>query len=67
MMKAIVFRDENGRVINIGPWNYMEMPVVNDETSGLSWTQQNPLPKLATSQEEEVVVAEDGGLTAANP
>ena len=67
MMKMTVFRDENGQVINIGPWNYMEMPVMDEENGELTWVQNNPLPGAATSQDEDVVVAEDGGYIAANP
>ena len=62
MMKMTVFRDENGQVINIGPWNYMEMPVVDEENGELTWVQHNPLPETATSQDEDVIIADDGGL-----
>lgn len=67
MIKTTVFRDENGRVINIGPWNYMEMPVMDEENGELTWVINNPLPEGATSSDEDVIPDGHGGFMAVNP
>lgn len=66
MIKKI-FRDSTGKVINIGPWDYMEIPQVNDDTGEVSFIILNPLPQGATSKDEEVVTLSDGGFAALNP
>lgn len=65
MMK--VYRDSSGRVINIGPWDYVEIPQIKDETGENISIILNPLPESSTCQEEEVIYLEDGGLAALNP
>lgn len=66
-MIMIVFRDLTGKVINIGPWDYMEIPQINDDTGEVSVIRQNPLPEGATSENEEVITLSDGGFAALNP
>ncbi|PPS52030.1 hypothetical protein [Citrobacter braakii] len=66
-MIMTVYRDSNGKVINIGAWDYMEVSFIDDDGVGNSVWVSNPLPDGATSKEEEVVVRDDGGLAAANP
>lgn len=56
-----VWRDTNGVVINIGPWDYR---VEIDESEVEFVT--NPIPAGATSAEEVVVIGWDGGLYAAD-
>ena len=57
-----VYRNSEGRVINIGDWDFMisldenEQEIIN-----------NPLPAGATFNDEPVVYLEDGGLAAKNP
>lgn len=63
MMK--VFRDKDGRVINIGEWDYMEEAVEDPATGIVTTVQHNPPPDGATSADEEVVELPDGGLVAA--
>lgn len=67
MIKATVFRDENGMVINIGPWDYMEMPLVDEVNGELTWVQYNPLPGSATSQEEDVFIVDGGFYVVGDP
>lgn len=62
-----VYRDSNGKVINIGAWDYMEVSFIDDDGVGNSVWVSNPLPDGATSKEEEVIVRDNGGLAAANP
>lgn len=66
-MIMTVYRDSNGKVINIGAWDYMEVSFIDDDGVGNSVWVSNPLPDGATSKEEEVVVRDNGGLAAANP
>lgn len=54
-MKIIVFRDEFGKVINIGEWDYM---ISTDELG--NEIANNPLPPNMTSTIEEVRINEDG-------
>jgi len=67
MKKEIVIRDKDNKVINIGPWDYMEIESIDEETGVMLVKQQNPLPYGATSKEEEIIVLEDGGPSAAPP
>lgn len=67
MMKGLVFRNADGDVINIGPWDYMEVPEVNETNGEVLFVVKNPLPGGSSSMEEDVVVRDDGGLAAANP
>ena len=57
-----VYRNSEGRVINIGDWDYM-ISLNEDEVE----VANNPLPFGATFQDEEVIVLPDGGLAAKNP
>lgn len=65
MMKVI--RNKEGKVINIGEWDYMEEHIEDQETGEFTIAEHNPLPEGATSSDEEVVELSDGGLAAANP
>lgn len=67
MMKGLVFRSAAGDVINIGPWDYLTTPEVNDDTGEITWVINNPLPEGATSTDEEVIPDGHGGFMAANP
>lgn len=66
-MIMTVYRDSNGKVINIGAWDYMEVSFIDDDGVGNSVWVSNPLPDGATSKEEEVVELSDGGLAAVIP
>lgn len=66
MTTQLVIRDKNGTVINIGPWNYVEENITDDDTGETTVIQHNPLPEGATSAEEEIVTLDDGGLAAAS-
>lgn len=64
-MRKLVWRDTDGTVINIGPWDYaIRATVVEgpDEADRVG----NPLPPGATSALEEVVRRADGGWAAAD-
>ncbi|MBA8057542.1 MULTISPECIES: hypothetical protein [unclassified Citrobacter] len=67
MMKGLVFRNADGDVINIGPWDYMEVPEINETNGEVLFAVKNPLPEGSSFMEEDVVVRDDGGLAAANP
>lgn len=67
MRFEIVIRDKDKKVINIGAWDYMEISSIDEDTGVMMVIQQNPLPSGATSNKEEIVVLEDGGLAAAYP
>lgn len=54
-MKLIVYRDESGKVINIGEWNYM-----TEVADGDSLIVHNPIPEGITSKIEEIIINEDG-------
>lgn len=43
-----IYRDENGRCVNIGEWNNLEG--------------KNPMPDNLTESDEEVIIGWDGGL-----
>lgn len=55
-MKLIVYRDENGNVINIGEWDYM-ITIDEDGNEIIN----NPLPMNITSEVEEVIINDDDG------
>lgn len=55
-----VYRDQDGKVINIGEWNY----IITFDKDGAKVI-NNPLPEGATFSEEEIVKLNDGGLAAA--
>uniref|UniRef100_A0AB38Z412 Uncharacterized protein n=1 Tax=Klebsiella phage vB_KpnM_Iguana_ER37 TaxID=3076781 RepID=A0AB38Z412_9CAUD len=65
MMKVI--RNKEGKVINIGEWDYMKEHIEDPETGEITIAEHNPLPDGATSADEEIVELPDGGLAAANP
>ncbi|NBU72071.1 MAG: hypothetical protein EBS53_11605 [Bacteroidetes bacterium] len=46
--KMKIYRDENGRCVNIGEWNNLEG--------------KNPMPDNLTESDEEVIIGWDGGL-----
>lgn len=72
-MKKLVIRDRDGAVINIGPWEYITVDVLEtfiDESGNPAQRKvgeriANPIPDGATSAEEDVITTEDGGLAAA--
>ena len=60
-MKMKVFRDDTGRVVNIGEWDYLisiEMDANGEEIE----VARNPMPDGLIESEEEVVAGLDGGL-----
>jgi hypothetical protein len=63
-MKMLVIRDVNGKVINIGEWDYLKEDNIKDDGS-IETVIHNPMPEGATSQEEDIVTLPDGGLSAA--
>lgn len=67
MNTATVIRDKNGKVINIGEWDYMKEDVEDVTTGEVMQVINNPLPEGATSAEEEIVILDDGGRAAAKP
>jgi hypothetical protein len=66
MNTATVIRDKNGKVINIGEWDYMKEDVEDHETGEVIQLVNNPFPEGATFTTEEIVTLEDGGKAAAN-
>lgn len=65
-MESLVIRDADGKVINIGPWEYE----YREEDTGLLDSEgrplrkvvaDNPLPEGAYEDYAEVVVGPDGG------
>lgn len=66
MTTQLVIRDKDGSVINIGPWDYVEETITDDESGESTVIQHNPLPEGATISEEEIVTLSDGGLAAAS-
>lgn len=59
-----IYRDKNGKCINIGDWDYkVEQDFVNGQIVDV---QKNPLPEGAYEDDAEVLVANDGGLYVAN-
>jgi hypothetical protein len=54
--KMKIYRDAQGKCINIGEWDFQVAVVDGVETI------QNPLPQGAMESDEEVVVGWDGGL-----
>ena len=61
-MKIIVFRDESGRIVNIGEWDYM---ITEDENGALIIN--NPLPDGLTTQMEDIVINKDGSRSVLPP
>ncbi|EFN7990808.1 hypothetical protein ABHD38_25090 [Enterobacter cloacae] len=59
MMKVI--RDVNGKVINIGDWDYRIHIEPMPDGSEMEVT-GNPYPEGATENDENVIVGWDGGL-----
>ncbi len=59
----VVFRDANGSVINIGPWDYQEQYDFDLEEMVVT----NPLPEGATWADEEVELMPDGSRRVVNP
>lgn len=66
MTTALVIRDTEGKVINIGEWDYMTEAVEDATTGEVVQVINNPLPEGATSSVEEIVTLPDGGKAAAN-
>ena len=65
MTTSLVIRDVDGKVINIGEWDYMGE--VSTEVNGeIVYVPANPLPEGATQAQEEIVTTTDGGLAAAS-
>lgn len=60
-----VIRDSNGRVINIGEWDYQKQVIINDFGEE-EVVIQNKLPEGSTESDEEVITGWDDGLYAAN-
>ena len=63
--KSEVIRDSDGKVINIGDWDYVEETLIDPDTQEVTVVTHNPLPDGATSKEEDIVTLPDGGLAAA--
>ena len=57
-----VYRDANGRVVNIGDWDFLEDIVINEDTGESITIQHNPLPEGLTISDEVVISGWDGGL-----
>lgn len=56
-MITTVYRDMQGTVVNIGPWD--SCPLFDDET-GIT-THANPMPPGLVVTQEEVIAGKDGG------
>lgn len=61
-MKKLVYRDPNGVVVNIGPWDLMEDEIEDPDTGEVRTIQHNPIPDGVTNKSEEVIEGWDGGL-----
>ncbi|MFW1826412.1 hypothetical protein [Acinetobacter sp. ULE_I092] len=61
-MKIIVFRDESGRIVNIGEWDSL---ITEDENGALIIN--NPLPDGLTTQMEDIVINKDGSRSVLPP
>lgn len=65
---ALVWRDKDGNVVNIGPWDLKieEVPVAgfNADKPKYDKVVTNPVPPGVTKKRESVVEAEDGGRFA---
>ncbi len=59
-MKKKCIVDQNGNIINIGPWNYEEETIVETGESII----RNPIPKGASEEEREIFIGRDGGFYA---
>lgn len=64
MTSRLVIRDAEGKVINIGEWDYMGEQVVEQDGEFITLP-VNPLPEGSTQATEEIITLEDGGLAAA--
>lgn len=60
MMK--VYRNKDGKVINIGEWDFM-ITHEEDQDGSLQEVINNPLPEYSTYKDEEIYILEDGGLS----
>jgi hypothetical protein len=59
-----IYRDINGKCINIGEWDYK---ITQDFVEGkIVEVQKNPLPENAYEDEAEILTHEDGSLYVAN-
>lgn len=56
-----VIKDKNGKVINIGEWDYMVEERM-DNQKNIFEIIKNPMPEGAYEADAEVAVGEDGGL-----
>lgn len=56
-----VIRDKEGKVINIGEWDFQKSIITEDDGSEYVVI-GNPFPDGATESEEDVVTGWDGGL-----
>ena len=61
IIQSIIYRDNDGKVINIGEWDYM----VSQDEDGKDVI-NNPLIDYSTSQIEDVLIGEDGSREAIN-
>ena len=57
-----VYRNEQGDLINIGAWDFMEEDVTDSETQKVTRVIHNPLPDGAVESEEETEIGWDGGV-----
>ena len=60
-----VIRDIDGKVINIGEWDYCYSTEFGENGDEV-FVATNPMPAGATESDEEVVTGWDGGLYAAD-
>lgn len=65
---ALVWRDADGNVVNIGPWDLKieQVPVANFNADKPKYDKvvTNPVPPGVTKKRESIVAAEDGGRFA---
>lgn len=59
-----VIKDTDGTIINIGPWDYQMVPVMEDGQQ-VGERALNPLPAGAYEAQVEITSGPDGGLYAA--
>ncbi len=67
MTKRQVVKDSAGTVINIGPWDYVEMEEASSILDALGnpvvkVVKTNPLPNGAYEDEADIIEGWDGGL-----
>lgn len=70
MTKMKVIRDTEGKVINIGPWDYMEMALATDDldkngNTVMQTVITNPMPSGAREGTADIITGWDGGLYVA--